>query len=145
MPQSWDMGQIILLPLRRKACWGFFHIRKNPTGSNPRTREPEASMLTTRPPKPFLCLYGGNFYLWVLTGIHSVLTGIHSVLTGIHSVLTGIHSVLTGIHSVLTGIHSVFFSVSTLCTRNFLYTCSVTILCFFSVLIIRLGNQRPAC
>jgi hypothetical protein len=25
MPQSWDMGQIILLPLRRKACWGFFH------------------------------------------------------------------------------------------------------------------------
>jgi hypothetical protein len=31
MPQSWDMGQIILLPLWRKACWGFFHIGKNPT------------------------------------------------------------------------------------------------------------------
>jgi hypothetical protein len=24
IPQSWDMGQIILLPLRRKACCGFF-------------------------------------------------------------------------------------------------------------------------
>jgi hypothetical protein len=24
MPRSWDMGQIILLPLRRKACCGFF-------------------------------------------------------------------------------------------------------------------------
>jgi hypothetical protein len=35
MPQSWDMGQIILLPLRRKA-----RLR---SGSNPRT---------TRPPKP---------------------------------------------------------------------------------------------
>jgi hypothetical protein len=44
MPQSWDMGQIILLPLRRK-------------GSNPRTREPEASMLTTRPPE---AVSGGN-------------------------------------------------------------------------------------
>jgi hypothetical protein len=29
MPQSWNMGQIILLPLRRKACCGFF----------PRTRD----------------------------------------------------------------------------------------------------------
>jgi hypothetical protein len=33
MPQSWDMGQIILLPLRRKACWGFFQIGKIPTAS----------------------------------------------------------------------------------------------------------------
>jgi hypothetical protein len=24
MPQSWDKGQIIWLPHRRKACWGFF-------------------------------------------------------------------------------------------------------------------------
>jgi len=23
MPQSWDMGQILLLPLWRKAYWGF--------------------------------------------------------------------------------------------------------------------------
>jgi hypothetical protein len=32
MSQSWDMGQIIWLPLRRKACWGFLH-QKNPTAS----------------------------------------------------------------------------------------------------------------
>jgi len=24
MPQICDMGQTALLPLRRKACWGFF-------------------------------------------------------------------------------------------------------------------------
>jgi hypothetical protein len=33
MPQSWDMGQILSLPLRRKACWGFLMYRKNPTAS----------------------------------------------------------------------------------------------------------------
>jgi hypothetical protein len=29
MPQICDMGQMTLLPLRKKACWGFFHP-KNP-------------------------------------------------------------------------------------------------------------------
>ena len=24
MPQIWDMGQTVLLPFRREACWGFF-------------------------------------------------------------------------------------------------------------------------
>jgi hypothetical protein len=33
MPQSWDMGQILSLPLRRKACGGFFRCPKNPTTS----------------------------------------------------------------------------------------------------------------
>jgi hypothetical protein len=33
MPQSWDVGQIIFLPLRRKACCGFFSTEKNPTAS----------------------------------------------------------------------------------------------------------------
>jgi hypothetical protein len=32
MPQSWDMGQVGLLPLRRKACCGFFQP-ENPTAS----------------------------------------------------------------------------------------------------------------
>ena len=46
------MGQIISLPLRRKACWGLFGH------PNPRTRVPEASMLTTRPPKALcFCVY----------------------------------------------------------------------------------------
>ena len=33
MPQSWDMGQIRLLPLQRKAYWGFSKSLKNPTAS----------------------------------------------------------------------------------------------------------------
>ena len=33
MPQSWDMGQILLLPLRRKAYWEFSGRPKNPTAS----------------------------------------------------------------------------------------------------------------
>jgi len=32
MPQSWDIGQILLLPLRWKACWGLLRP-KNPTAS----------------------------------------------------------------------------------------------------------------
>jgi hypothetical protein len=47
MPQICDMRQTALLPLLRKACWGIFR-----PGSNPRSWVPEASMLTTRPPKP---------------------------------------------------------------------------------------------
>jgi hypothetical protein len=31
MPQSWGMGHIILLPLRRKVYWGFSGCPKNPT------------------------------------------------------------------------------------------------------------------
>ena len=52
MPQSWDMGQILSLPLRRKACRG--KIQRLGPRLNPRTRVPEASMLTTRKPKPSL-------------------------------------------------------------------------------------------
>ena len=33
MPQSWEMGQILLLPLRRKAYWRFSGHPKNPTAS----------------------------------------------------------------------------------------------------------------
>ena len=58
MPQSWDMGQILSLPLQRKAVRhseDYSDTRKFQLlrpGSNPRTRVPEARMLTTRPPKP---------------------------------------------------------------------------------------------
>ena len=44
MPQIWDMGHIILLPLRK--------IQRLRPGLNPRTRVPVASMLITRPTKP---------------------------------------------------------------------------------------------
>jgi hypothetical protein len=39
MPQSWDMGQIILLPLRRKACYGFFQPEKSDGFGRKRTRD----------------------------------------------------------------------------------------------------------
>src|SRR5215468_4707289 len=55
MPQICDMGQTALLPFRRKACLGFFSPEKIPRlrpGLNPRTWVPEASTLTSRPPKP---------------------------------------------------------------------------------------------
>jgi len=42
------MGPTALLPLRSKACWGFFHPK------NTRTRVPEASTLTSKPPKQLL-------------------------------------------------------------------------------------------
>jgi hypothetical protein len=29
MPQIYDMGQMALLPLRRKSCWGFFRPEKS--------------------------------------------------------------------------------------------------------------------
>ena len=58
MPQSWDMGQNLSLPLRRKACWGSFRTPEKSNGfCRVRTRElgvPVASMLTTRPPKPLV-------------------------------------------------------------------------------------------
>ena len=48
MPQICDMGQTALLPLRRKACWGFFSplkIRRLRPGLNRRTWVPKASTL----------------------------------------------------------------------------------------------------
>ena len=49
MQQICDMRPIILLPFRRKACWGFFYrplkIRRLRSGLNPRTWVSEASTL----------------------------------------------------------------------------------------------------
>jgi hypothetical protein len=54
-----DMGQAALLPLRRRACWGFFHP-KNPTASagfEPANLGTGGQHATSRPPKPLLVLY----------------------------------------------------------------------------------------
>ena len=54
MPQIYDMGPIALLPLRRKACWGFFRP-KNPTawaGFEPANLGTKGQHATPRPPKP---------------------------------------------------------------------------------------------
>jgi hypothetical protein len=59
-----DMGQTALLPLRRKACWGFFRP-KNPTASagfesaNLGTKGQQA---TSRPPKPLYWTLNACFY-----------------------------------------------------------------------------------
>jgi len=46
MPQSYDMGPTALLPLRRKACWGFFRPK------NPWTWGTKGQHATSRPPTP---------------------------------------------------------------------------------------------
>jgi hypothetical protein len=49
-----DMGQTALLPLRRKARWGFFRP-KNPTASTgfePSNLGTKGQQATSRPPKP---------------------------------------------------------------------------------------------
>ena len=50
----YDMGPTALLPLRRKACWGFFRP-KNPTapaGFEPANLDTKGQHATPRPPKP---------------------------------------------------------------------------------------------
>jgi hypothetical protein len=61
MLQICDMGQTALLPFQRNTCWGLFRqkIRHLQPGANPRSWVSEASMLTTRPPKP-LSYRGSN-------------------------------------------------------------------------------------
>ena len=57
MPQIYDMGPTALLPLRKKACWGFF-CPKNPTASagfEPAKLGTKGQHATPRPPKP--CSY----------------------------------------------------------------------------------------
>jgi len=64
MPQIYDMGPTALLPLRRKACWGFFRP-KNPDGFGPVwTRElgTKGQHATPRPPKPIYSIYSSRNY-----------------------------------------------------------------------------------
>ena len=63
MPQIYDMGPTALLPLRRKACWGFFSPLKNPTASagfEPANLGTKGQHATPRPPKPVLPKYGND-------------------------------------------------------------------------------------
>ena len=105
MPQIYDMGPTALLPLRRKACWGFFRP-KNPTASagfelaNLGTKGQHA---TPRPPKPFKILYlhiinrrsflnreeacllrGTNWTFKLTFSINSVLQDLNNKLCQLH-------------------------------------------------------------
>jgi hypothetical protein len=54
------MGPTALIPLRRKACWGFFPPEKSwrlQPGLNPRTWVLKRQHATPRPPKPLSCIY----------------------------------------------------------------------------------------
>ena len=53
MPQSWDMGQMLYFPSEGRHAEDFYarKIQRLRPGLNPQTWVPEASMLTTRPPK----------------------------------------------------------------------------------------------
>jgi hypothetical protein len=89
MLQICDMGPTALLPLRRKACWGFFTLKvwRLRPGLNPWTWVPKVIVLNKRSLFAmvyFLCLFtyrrdvqnlgtrsslifcGGSWYLWVL-------------------------------------------------------------------------------
>ena len=61
VPQIYDMGTTALIPLRRKACWGFFHP-KTPTVSvefEPTILGTKGQHATHRPPKS-PCTYYWN-------------------------------------------------------------------------------------
>jgi hypothetical protein len=58
-----DMGQTALLPLRRKACWGFFRP-KNPkasAGFEPANLGTKGQHTTSRPPKPLWIIRKANY------------------------------------------------------------------------------------
>jgi len=69
MPQSWDMGHIILLPLRRKAYWGFSGRPKNSAGFEP------ANSGSTRPPKPSCNrkVFSKSYMQWGIKKIEGVI------------------------------------------------------------------------
>jgi hypothetical protein len=68
MPQSWDMGQIILLPIRRKVCCGRLR-----SGADPRSWVPETSMLTIRPPNPLpKSMEFISIFVYVLSAVRAV-------------------------------------------------------------------------
>ena len=60
------MGPTALLPLRRKACWGFFRP-KNPTASagfEPANLGTKGQHATPRPPKPLMTDIWGRNIAW---------------------------------------------------------------------------------
>ena len=102
MPQIYDMGPMALLPLWRKACWGFFRP-KNPTASagfepaNLGTKGQHATPRPPRPPKPFVSdiLYKFNElvkaqYIW--SEVYTLSWGamsIYSIVTHVGEVRKG--------------------------------------------------------
>ena len=59
MPQIYDMGLTALLPLRRKACCGFFRPKSSTasSGFEPANLGTKSQHATSRPPKPIKRIY----------------------------------------------------------------------------------------
>jgi hypothetical protein len=85
-----DMGQTVLLPLRRKACWGFFHP-KNLTASagfEPANFGTKGQQATPRPPKlqnvlpitVFLANYRSGRSAGMTVAVQRICTNIISLL-----------------------------------------------------------------
>ena len=73
MPQIYDMGPTALLPLRRKACWGFFRP-KNPTasaGCEPANLGTKGQHTAPRPPKLLFLLLALHLNFWWCWGSDS--------------------------------------------------------------------------
>ena len=87
MPQICDMGPTALLPLWRKACWGFF-CPKNPTASagfEPANLGINGQHATPRPPKPMIhILRDQNFIIIKILDMCLALTELHSIHALIH-------------------------------------------------------------
>jgi len=81
MPQIYDMGPTALLPLQRKACWGFFHP-KNPTASagfEPANLGTKGQHATPRPPNRSIQNY--NFaccFVWVWNLATHIVGGMYT-------------------------------------------------------------------
>jgi len=60
MLQIYDMGPMALLPLQRKACWGFFHTKNRMALARfePANLGTNGQHATPRPPKPINPFFG---------------------------------------------------------------------------------------
>ena len=65
MPQIYDMGPTALLPLWRKACWGFFRPKSSTAsaGCEPANLCTKGQHATPRPPKPL----HKHIYIYIYT------------------------------------------------------------------------------
>ena len=97
MPQIYEMGPTALLPLRRKACWGFFHP-KNLTASagfEPVNLGTKGQHATPRPLKPiyskqmFVVLtYTSDFIVYYKISVSVPCTNewVRNVVTGLETI-----------------------------------------------------------
>jgi hypothetical protein len=80
MPQIYDMGPTALLPLRRKAWWGFFRPSAS-AGFEPANLGTKGQHATPRPPKPLQKHYMTQIVLWTAFTPQALRHSIAALLT----------------------------------------------------------------